>query len=1115
MIALILLISTTFVSSFSNAQENKLLICINNVSTQGEFFLRGLTPNFPYPVMATISILDSVNRDNVVGLADTLIWLGPNDTTEIGVPVNEIWQPLKEYHEQDPLYPADSDIYNQTPEPLFTEIRETASFPTSTMLVMDASFSMTSSITEAKVAVDQFIQGIRSVDRAGVIVFNNEIQAYQEMTNDRDVLANVVSSARAMGTTALYDALMLAIEGTRSEQSRRAIIVYADGEDNASQPQHTARAVIDSARAANIPIFTIAFGDLADTDTLKYMALKTGGLFFKTCPDLAICDIYDQLRKIIQNFYVMAHSTPDPVYNITWRTIDVTLNDAGFDWQGIGYYFVGGRPPLEATDVAVGLTSITDSTIIVEDDTLNAVQPGELFQNQLTVTNSGENSADSVTLIHQLPDSVSYQNASVPPDVINSNSLIWYYADFQSGRQENIAITVRVNENLPAELTELSSHARIIVPNDNFAPNNEAADTVRVLYPPPVPKKYDVEIQQTALTDTTLDVDGTIFQAVVEGDSFSYSINLINNGPGTAYNLLLWDLPPDSISILTIDFPPTAHTADTLFWQFDSLLAGDSAMITINAVVTDSLPLSPFPLVNRITVVAEDDTALENNTSNLTVYGLKKKSEPGEMLQLDLLLSSITDTSIFTDSDTVNAVQPGNDYQYLIQIRNPGLATADSTNLKLVLPDSVRITNFPSPPQEVINESPVWKFDTFAPDQFIEITLDVHLAAKIPADMTTLVCKANLIGYDRDSLVIYDAADTVAVIGTEPKPPGNYDLEITQTTDTDTSIEIGGEIFPAVEAGDEYTYSIVVKNSGPGTAYDFTIWDILPDSVTITDYSIPYINQIGDTLFWRFDSLVSGDSLEITITFTVTDSLPATPYPLINEIGIRAENDINPDNSHNQDIVYGIIREKFIPTDWDPRIEAIPDIADIGDQIRVRVLLPVPVKTWDIWINMPTGQIDSSYADDFIRITQPAIGDWTTIEPEFQITQMYTRKNQEQLIFELHATDYYDQSKSSSAPVTVMSEGFFTIDRNVFIPGEDNDVEIKFKLTVDADVRLDIHDITGTKITRITEANFKAGWNAVTWNGLTENGQRVGSGFYIITMRSGNFHAWKKLMIVR
>jgi flagellar hook assembly protein FlgD len=97
----------------------------------------------------------------------------------------------------------------------------------------------------------------------------------------------------------------------------------------------------------------------------------------------------------------------------------------------------------------------------------------------------------------------------------------------------------------------------------------------------------------------------------------------------------------------------------------------------------------------------------------------------------------------------------------------------------------------------------------------------------------------------------------------------------------------------------------------------------------------------------------------------------------------------------------------------------------------------------------------------------------------------------------------------------VESEDDFLVGRNVFIPDKENELPIKFKLSSDRFVRLEIFDVTGTKITNVTEGKFRSGWNTFQWNGLTEQGQKIGSGFYVLTIQSGEYTSWKKLMIVR
>jgi len=133
----------------SSSSKNALSVNIENITIQSDSKIHGLKPNFPYPVLSTITVFDSVGNF-VTDLADTSRWLGPDDLAQIGLPIAEIWNPIIEYHAENPAIPANPDLYHQIPAPLFKEIVKDMHIPTSTMLVMDVSTSMTREIGRCK-----------------------------------------------------------------------------------------------------------------------------------------------------------------------------------------------------------------------------------------------------------------------------------------------------------------------------------------------------------------------------------------------------------------------------------------------------------------------------------------------------------------------------------------------------------------------------------------------------------------------------------------------------------------------------------------------------------------------------------------------------------------------------------------------------------------------------------------------------------------------------------------------------------------------------------------------------------------------------------------------------
>ncbi len=1518
--------------------QQGLIINVNNIATHGEISLRDLTANFPYPIMATISVVDN-NGVIVTGLADTLRWLKPNDVAENGLPINQIWQPVLEYHEEDRSFPPDPNLYHQLPETQLTEVRWTELVQTSTMLVMDVSSSMREEIDEAKAGACLYVDLMRSVDRGGVVQFSGTVDLFQDMTADATLLKEIINSAILKENTAVYDGILAAIRGIKTELGRRTVIVYTDGGDNSSNS--TPEAVIDSAQAYNLPIYSIALGNATEDLVLQQIADSTGGIFFKAATEEEMEEIYRKLSVLMQNYYVMAYASPDPFFNNKWRLVDVKVNLPDREGRGIGRYFVGGPPANMNTDVSAWLASTTDTSIDISGTSMNAVKPGEIYEYTLKAKNLGLRLADTVKVIHFLPDSVEFLNASVTPNFVSDDSLEWIFNDIVPQRELNIAVDVRLRDNIPRTLTDLISEVKVSAVKDTNKVNNFDSDTVKVLFPD-LPQNYDLGVTQQVLTDTTIRLGENEVFAIVAGDSYQCLLTITNFGLGTAYDFSLWNVFPDWVTPINLSIPATGGNLDSLFWQFDSLAVGDSIQIAFDLVVADSLPYYPFPLINESELIASNDTTPDNNSTSTTVYAIKKPGPISLPTDLAIALSSVTDTTIYVNQDSVNAVFPGDTFSYLIQVTNLGTNPTDTVQVIQLLPDSVNFISASPQPKFSQKDSLKWEFYNFQPGEKQAISVNVKLADTVPEQLTELISQANLFGANDLTLSNNSALDTVQIISKEPQPQKNYDLSLSQTVITDTTIWLQGDSVKAVLQGDSYRYSLSFTNSGSATAYDITLWDIIPDSVKLSAFNIQPSVQITDSLSWMFDSLTVGNSIQITFDAEVADSLPITPFPLINQSGLIAQNDTLVENNFSVTTVYGIQKQEaekpgaadvalslvsltdtsivedqkrynavkpgekfqylisvknngpnsadslklfhqlpdsvqfldatvpaqildrtslfwefdnikagaelkiavsvqlsadapkeltelissafltatndstennnfaadtvkvlfhelpislnynlavsqevsydttitvggetvravwrgnnynyflkvqnfgpvtardfrlwdalpdsisisnislapviqnpdslfwqldslargdsiiialavsvaealpytpfplfnrtgliaehdtsivdnisssqiyaiersggprpfqsdiavtqavvtdsfavvrndtsrfakigeiysytititnvssvaaqdvkvinilpdsvtisdyqplpeFItedslvwslgallpqtkidlhfnaivasqmpigknflinevkvtasnedptrlsnnhststvinlvkpPGDWQPYIEALPQIVKAGNPISVRVKVTAPIESWELWIYLANGQIDSSYGNSFIASNSLAPDVWKTIDPAYSETRLYTEAKKEELIFELRAWDVLGELKTAKATVTVESDDDLVIDKDVFIPDRDNELPIRFKLSSDRQVRLEIFDITGTKITNVADGQFQAGWNTYAWNGLTDNGQKIGSGFYILTIRSGEYQAWKKLMIVR
>jgi len=121
---------------------------------------------------------------------------------------------------------------------------------------------------------------------AGLLVFNTKISYVQALTQDKDAIVATISSLKAGGDTAMYDALMQAVETLESVPGRKAIIVLTDGMDNRST--HKVDEVIQQIGPSGLSISTIGLGEPSqgkaslaglDEPALKSLAERAGGAF--------------------------------------------------------------------------------------------------------------------------------------------------------------------------------------------------------------------------------------------------------------------------------------------------------------------------------------------------------------------------------------------------------------------------------------------------------------------------------------------------------------------------------------------------------------------------------------------------------------------------------------------------------------------------------------------------------------------------------------------------------------------------------------------------------------------------------------------------------------------
>jgi len=183
-------------------------------------------------------------------------------------------------------------------------------------------------------AATGFLKTLRPADRGAVVSFADSVVVLQPLTSDSGLLEKAVRSTAAHGSTALYNAVYIALKQFgqtahgESDVRRQAIVLLSDGEDTSSLVAFDD--VLGLARRMGVNIYTVSVQSKSSAQRLaeqgghhyfseadyamKTLARETGAqAFFPAPPELK--GVYSVIATELANQYsigyVPANSRPD------------------------------------------------------------------------------------------------------------------------------------------------------------------------------------------------------------------------------------------------------------------------------------------------------------------------------------------------------------------------------------------------------------------------------------------------------------------------------------------------------------------------------------------------------------------------------------------------------------------------------------------------------------------------------------------------------------------------------------------------------------------------------------------------------------------------------------
>lgn len=215
--------------------------------------------------------------------------------------------------------------------------------PITLAVILDSSGSMQAALNTVHSAAGRFIEGLGEEDQALVIDFDEKVFLLQSLTTDKKALHKAITSTRALGGTALYDALHASYRRIKAIDGRKAIILLTDGDDTASK--FSFKRVLDEAKLSDIIIFPIGLRtsvlDLDLRHVLKTLAEQTGGRAYFPDKVSELQGVYEEISTELRSQYYITYEPSNASWDGRWREIKLTAPGKDVDIRTRrGYYAV-------------------------------------------------------------------------------------------------------------------------------------------------------------------------------------------------------------------------------------------------------------------------------------------------------------------------------------------------------------------------------------------------------------------------------------------------------------------------------------------------------------------------------------------------------------------------------------------------------------------------------------------------------------------------------------------------------------------------------------------------------------------------------------------------------
>ncbi len=474
----------------------------------------------------------------------------------------------------------------------------------------------------------------------------------------------------------------------------------------------------------------------------------------------------------------------------------------------------------------------------------------------VSLANAGPEPATGVVVSDSLPTGLTFVSATTSTGTYNENTGLWTIGDVAVGSTPSLQITAQFNAG--ANLTNI---AQVNAANEfdiDSVPGNSIATEDDQASISITPARADLSLTKTVSTASPN-----------VGDTVSFIITANNAGPDSATGVVVRDLIPADVVVISSNASVGTYDEGTGLWNVGTLAASGSATLTIQ-VQTQSTNL----VTNVAEIIASDQLDPDSTPNNNVATEDDQAIATVQARLIDLSLTK-----------TLNNLRPnlGDQITFTITVANSGPSQATGVVVTDVLPTGLSLVTS-TPSQGSFNTtSGAWSVGALALNGTATLTLVARVEALGSRTNTAQVTAADQA--DIDSAPNNDVAtedDQASVDFTVPVA----DLSLTKTVDN-----------ASPNIGETVTFRITLNNAGPDPATIVRVTDILPPGTAFVSTSLSAGSYDAATGIWNVGSLAVNRTETLDIVARVETSGAKT-----NTARVTSVNEADPDSTSGNNV---------------------------------------------------------------------------------------------------------------------------------------------------------------------------------------------------------------------